>query len=139
MRERLPDNRNRKLSCSVAGGLALLFLLGPASIRIVHAQSKPILSETRNEAHPYVVERSRIVQGKRDPRVRFDLLFGEARANCTAWSFETSAQPNGRAIFELKQPVDANVVLKLDSSPQHIEFVLGDADCNYRVRIERIK
>ena len=139
MFKRLRIANSRDLFFPVAGVVALLLLLTLVSFRMAYAQSEPAAAETRKEARPLFIERSEFIDGKRDPRIRFELLFAEDRENCTAWRFETSVQSNGHAIFELKEPRDKKVVLNSDFSEQHLEFGLGDADCNYRIRIERNK
>lgn len=139
MQRRLIVNDSRKLSYSMWGGLVLLLLLALASFRIAYAQSGAAQTDIPKEAQPFLVERSRIVDGKRDPRFLTELRFGEARENCTVWRFEMSAKSNGHAVVELKEPDDKKVLLNLDFSPQSLELVLGDADCNYRIRIERNK
>jgi hypothetical protein len=139
MFKRLRITNSRELSYPIAGMVAFLLLLTLASFQVANAQSAPNPAETRKEARPLFIERSQFVDGKRDPRLRLEFLFAEPRENCTAWRFETSVQSNGHAIFELKEPGDKKVVLSSDFGERHLEFVLGDADCSYRVRIERIK
>lgn len=139
MFKRLRMTHIRELFYPVAGTVALFLLLASAFVRMTYAQSELIPAETRKEARPILIERSEFIDGKRDPRVRIHLLFGEPRENCPVWRFETSAQSNGRAMFELKEPGDKNVVLSSDFGERHIEFVLGDPGCNYRIRIERNK
>ena len=48
-------------------------------------------------------------------------------------------QTNGDAVFDLKEPADKTVLLSLENSERHIELVIGDAQCSYRIRIERNK
>lgn len=126
----------RKL-CSTVGMFPFLTVLPLAAFGIAYAQSSAVPSPAQKK--PFIIEQSDITDGKRDPRSRFYLMFGEARENCTAWRFETSALTNGYAVFELKDPSDKKAVLKLAASEQHLELVLGDANCNYRITIERVK
>jgi hypothetical protein len=42
-------------------------------------------------------------------------------------------------VFDLKEPVDKSVILDSQFSSLHLELVLGDAECSYRIRIERNK
>ncbi len=123
--------------CSTVGRLAVLLFLSLVTFGIAYAQSDAVPSPTQKK--PFIIEQSDITDGKRDPRSRFYLLFGEARENCTAWRFETSALTNGYAVLELKEPADKKAMLKLAASEQHLELVLGDANCNYRITIERVK
>jgi hypothetical protein len=122
--------------CSTVGRFGFLIFPLLAGLGIAYAQ--PGAAESEIQKQPYLIERSDLADGKRDPRVRIYLLFGELRENCTVWRFETSTQSNGHAMFELKEPGDKNVVLKSDSSDQHLELVLGDVGCSYRISIERL-
>lgn len=142
MRKRPGVNDNRKPSYSIWGGLALLLFLASASVLGVHAQSGAVQTEQRvpAEAKPFIVERRQIGEGtKADPWLRFELRFGESREKCRIWRFEARGQADGHAVFDLQEPADKSVILDFQFSPQHLEFVLGDAECNYRIRIERNK
>lgn len=92
------------------------------------------------EAKPFIVERRQIGDGpKTDPWLRFELRFGEPREKCRTWRFETRGQADGHAVFDLNEPFDESVISVSQFGSQHIELVLGDAECSYRIRIERSK
>ncbi len=142
MPERLGPNPSRPRSYLILGGLTSLLFLASASVLGVHAQSGAVQTEQRvpTEAKPFIVERRSVVEGtKLDPRPRFELRFGEPREKCTTWRIEVWVQPDGHAVFDLKEPADKKVLLDAQFSPRHLELALGDADCNYRIRIERNK
>ena len=92
------------------------------------------------QATPVVVERRKIVEGTTfDPRFRFEMSLGEQQAGCAIWRIETWSRPDGRLVFQLNDPAEKNVLLDVRYDPQFVEVVLGDKDCNYRIRIERNK
>lgn len=140
MRKPLGFNDDRKISYSVLGGLASLLFLVIAFALGVHAQPATDQRRALSEAKPFIVERQQIGEGtKTDPWLRFELRFGEPREKCRTWHFDVKGQADGHAVFDLKEPVDKSIILDSQFGPQHLEFVLGDADCNYRIRIERNK
>lgn len=130
------NRRNFYLTC----GASLLLSIA-AFVLVAYAQSTGVQSGWRPaEVKPYLIERRQIGDGpKADPWLRFELRFGEAREKCRTWRFETRGQADGHAVFDLKEPVDKSVILELQDSPQHLELVLGNAECSYRIRIERNK
>lgn len=138
MRKRSGPKGGRKASHLIRRSFASLLLVAAVFVPIVHAQSGPPAwprQRSSDEARPVIVERRAVG----DPRPRIELRFGEPWERCTTWRFETWVQTNGDAVFELKEPADKTVLLGLENSERHIEFVIGDAQCSYRIRIERNK
>lgn len=138
MPPRLCLNGKRDIFFFILRGLMSLLLV--SFVAVAHAQPVTVQQRAPTEAKPFIVERLQIEDGaKTDPWLRFELRFGEPREKCRTWRFETRGQADGHAVFDLKEPVDQSVILELRDSPQHLELVLGDAECSYRIRIERNK
>jgi hypothetical protein len=113
-------------------------LLSAASLFVAHAQLGPPRAPA--EAKPFIIERRQIGGGTTtDPWLRFELRFGEPLEKCRIWRFEAQGRADGHAVFDLKEPVDQSIILEMHDGPQHLELLLGDADCSYRIRIERNK
>jgi len=92
------------------------------------------------DATPYVIERRKIINNATfDSRLRFEATLGQLREGCATWRIETFVRPDGRLIFQLNDPADKKVVLDGRFDQQHLEFVLGDPECNYKITIERNK
>ncbi len=123
--------------CATWQSLACLLLLA-AFVADAQAQSgPPALPRQRSsdEVNPLFIERRTVG----DPRSRFELRFGAPGERCQTWRAEISSQPNGDAVFELKEPADKKVLRDLAYGERHVEYVVGDEQCNYRIRIERSK
>lgn len=92
------------------------------------------------EAVPFIVERRAVFEGVTyDPRFRFEIQLGDPMRDCAPWRVETFVRPGGRMVFQLNDPGDAKVLQDLKHEGNSIDFVLGDANCSYRIRIERHK
>jgi hypothetical protein len=92
------------------------------------------------EAIPSIVERRAVFEGVTyDPRFRFDIQLGDPKQDCATWRVESFVRPGGRMVFQLNDPGDAKVLQDWKYAEKSIEFVLGDANCSYRIRIERHK
>lgn len=126
--------RKREGFCRIWSVLGSVLLLAAVVVLRADAQTARSAQNAQN-AEPYLVERKQIG----DPRSRFELRFGEARDKCTAWRLETIGRPDGYAVLEVKEPADRTVLLEAQMSQQHLELIVGDDACSYRVRIERNK
>lgn len=127
---------------SLYSSLARLSISVLLTVYTAIAYAQPVATEegAATEAKPFIIERRQIGDGpKTDPWLRFELWFGERAEKCRPWRVEMQGQRDGHAVFDVKEPVDKSVILDSQFSPQHLEVVLGDADCNYRIRIERNK
>lgn len=71
--------------------------------------------------------------------MRLEAQLGEASQGCMPWRVETFVRPDGRLVFQLNDPADQKAIVDSKYDTESLEFVLGDAKCNYRVRIERNK
>ncbi|TAK49742.1 MAG: hypothetical protein EPO23_00465 [Xanthobacteraceae bacterium] len=117
-----------------AAGLMLAAMLAPVPAVMAEAGGgKPESQRTPAEVSPYLVERSF------DTRRRLEALLGEAWQGCMPWRIETFVRPDGRLVFQINDPADQKAIVDWKYDSQSLEFVLGDAQCNYRLRIERNK
>lgn len=102
------------------------------------AQAEP--QKVPLEATPIIVEHRKTIAGATfDTRFRFEMSLGEPRDKCAVWRIESWARPDGRVVFQLNDPADKKVLLDSQYDPRFVEFIVGDAECNYRIRIERNK
>lgn len=138
MRKRSGPGSDRRVACTIWRSLACGLVLTAVVASHLHAQSGPPAlprQGSSDDATPVIVERRTVG----DARARFELRFGAPWERCQVWRAETWSQPNGDAVFELKEPADKKVLLGLARGERHAEFVIGDAECSYRIRIERNK
>src|SRR3972149_9279742 len=106
-----------------------------SSVEVTPLQPRP-----PRQGEPVQVERRLLPPGTvRDPRRRMTFYPGGIRSDCQPWRFEVSARPDGEIIFQVNEPADRQVVLAGLGDDRSQEFVLGDPDCNFRVKIERGK
>ncbi|MGI8525850.1 MAG: hypothetical protein ACR2K5_06645 [Pseudolabrys sp.] len=119
--------------------MLLVLLLAPAARGQAQTPAVEVTRPDGSPAIPYIVERRQAGEAGLDPRRRLEMRLGNPRAGCPAWQIETAALRDGRVIFQLNEPADKSVILKNQYDPAYVELVIGDADCNYKIRIERNK
>lgn len=102
---------------------------------------KPIeLRKIPTHAAPYIIERRKIIDSATfDSRLRFEATLGQPREGCATWRIESWLRPDGRLIIQLNDPADKKVILDGQFDERYLEFIVGDSECNYKIKIERNK
>lgn len=135
---------NKRSLLAIVASAVLLTVLAPRLMaqaptgRVELPAAEPWRRAPGQEVVPALVERRSLSPD--DPAeslLSFELRMGGPRTGCAPWRFGTWGLPDGRVIFQIDERTDRKVLLSQDIGGDHLDLIVGDAICNYRVRIER--